>query len=282
MDRRDTARLFRQRLSEGIARAGLSRSAVALKAGIDRSTLSQLLSPNLVRLPRADTVAAIAAALQVSLDWLLGLGQEDKLDADILHESLEITPSPSALVDEGLIRWHQEAAGYKIRYVPTTLPDLFKTDAVIGHEFRDFAAQSTDQALIASHGRLAYSRLPETDMEVCVPVQRITGFARSEGIWKDLAQEARLEQLDAMIRLTDELYPTLRMYLFDGLTHFSAPYTIFGPLRAAVYMGQMYFVLNTSEHVRVLTRHFDDLIRAAVVQANEVPQFLRHLRRDIE
>ena len=84
-----------------------------------------------------------------------------------------------------------------------------------------------------------------------------------------------------MIRLAEELYPTLRIYLFDGLTHFSAPYTVFGPMRAAVYIGQLYFVINTQEHVRVLTRHFDDLIRAATVQANEVATFLSGLRAEI-
>ena len=281
MDRRDTARLFRQRLDAGMTRAGLNRSATAARAGIDRSTLSQLLSPDTGRLPRADTAASLAAALRVSLDWLLGLGQEDQLDADILHESLEITPSPAALADDGLARWHREAAGYKIRYVPATLPDLFKTDAVIAHEFRDFAARTTDRAKTASHDRLAYSRLPETDMEICLPVQRINGFTRGEGLWTDLPAAARAEQVETMIRLTDELYPTLRMYLFDGLTHFSAPYTIFGALRAAVYMGQMYFVLNTTEHIQGLTRHFDDLIRAAVVQANEAAGFLRHLRQEV-
>ncbi len=281
MDRRETARLFRERLQEGMERAGLHRSALAERAGIDRSTLSQLLTPDLARLPRADTVAAIAAALQVSLDWLLGLGQDDKLDADILYESLQVAAGPQILVDEGLDQWHSEAAGYKIRYVPSSLPDLLKTDAVIDYEFRDFAARTTDRALSASQSRLAYSRRPETDMEVCLSVQGVEGFVRGEGIWRGLPAAARSEQVDTMIRLAEELYPTLRIYLFDGLTHFSAPYTVFGPMRAAVYIGQLYFVINTQEHVRVLTRHFDDLIRAATVQANEVATFLSGLRAEI-
>ena len=32
--------------------------------------------------------------------------------------------------------------GYKISYVPTTLPDLVKTEAVIEHEYRAFEAKS--------------------------------------------------------------------------------------------------------------------------------------------
>jgi transcriptional regulator with XRE-family HTH domain len=282
MDRQSTVRVFRARLDEGMRRAGYNRSQLAKRAGVDRSTLSQLLSAGDLRMPRADTVAAIAMALNVSLDWLLGLSGEIRGGAAILNESLQITPRPHADVDENLHRWHEEAAGCKIRYVPSSLPDLAKTDAVIQYEFRSDVSKTPDQALAASQGKLAYSRLPETDMEICVSQQSIQGFARGEGIWSGLDATARSEQLERMTTLTDELYPGIRMYLFDGHSHYSVPYTIFGPLRAAIFVGQMYFVFNTTEHVRVLTRHFDDLIRAATVQAHETPDFLGALRREID
>jgi len=88
--------------------------------------------------------------------------------------------------------------------------------------------------------------------------------------------------MDRLVQLSDELYPSLRIYLFDALTHYSVPLTVFGPLRAAIYLGQMYFVFNTTEHIRVLTRHFDQLIRGAVVPAEQVPDYLRSLRKDIK
>ena len=141
MDRRDTARLFRARLGDAMEKGGHSRAALARRIDMDRSTLSQLLAAEHERLPRIETVAAIAGALQVSLDWLIGLSGEAKLGADILHESLQVTPSPGTPVDAGLARWRAEATGYKIRYVPTTLPDLVKTDAVIEHEYRDFSTR---------------------------------------------------------------------------------------------------------------------------------------------
>ena len=53
---------------------------------------------------------------------------------------------------------------------------------------------------------------------------------------------------------------------------------MFEPQRAAVYFGQMYLAFNTIEHVRVLTRHFDQLVRAAVVPAHEAADCLRGLR----
>ena len=282
MDRRDTAQRFRERLHEAMTSGRVNRSRLAARIGIDRSTLSQLLAPDADRLPRADTAAAIASALHVSLDWLLGLSQEAKLGADILHESVEVMPSADEPVDESLAAWYAKAAGYKIRHVPATLPDLMKTEEVLDYEYRDFAARSADRAIAISHGRLAYVRLPETDIEIGQSRQSLESFARAEGIWRDLSLAARREQLDHMIALIDELYPTLRMFFFDGRTHFSVPYTVFGPQRAVVYVGQMFFAFNTLEHIRVLTRHFDALVRASTVPAHAAGDFLRALRQELD
>ena len=123
--------MFRARLSEAMARAGTSQAALARRVGISRSTLAQLLSTEVNRLPRADTVAAVATELKVSLDWLLGFSQVDKLGADILHESLQVAPNAQHPVDAQLIAWFEEAAGAKIRYVPGTLPVFAKTGEVL-------------------------------------------------------------------------------------------------------------------------------------------------------
>ena len=278
MDRREVSRLFRLRLTETLARSGLSRSALARRAGIDRSTLSQLLSDDMDRLPRADTVAAIATELRVSLDWLLGLSHVERLGADILHESLQIAESAQTPVDEMLVRWFEEAAGYKVRYVPTTIPDIAKTEEVLRHEYRYFRSRPPDRAISASRDKLEHFRLPEADMEICISRQALETLAGGGGIWRTLDAAARRRQLDRLAEVVDELYPGLRMYLFDGLTHYSAPYTIFGRQRAALYVGQFYLVFNTTEHIAVLNRHFDDLIRAAVVQPVELVPFLGQLR----
>lgn len=96
-------------------------------------------------------------------------------------------------------------------------------------------------------------------------------------MYRTLAPNDRIAQVEHMIKLTDELYPTVRWFLFDGLERWAAPVTIFGPQRAALYLGQMYLVLSSAEHVRTLTQHFDDLIRAATVQPNEIPAYLTAL-----
>ena len=58
--------------------------------------------------------------------------------------------------------------------------------------------------------------------------------------------------------------------------------TIFGPLRAVLYAGEVYFVFNSRDHIRLLTEHFDSLIRSAVIQPPEIPAFARSLLRDLQ
>jgi transcriptional regulator with XRE-family HTH domain len=281
MDRRETVQVFRKNLSEVIERSGLSRSAFAAKLGLDRSTLSQLLSPDIQRLPRAETIAAIATSEQVSVDWLLGLSQEGQLGLDLVGPELEIEPGAGSPADERLQRWHAEAAGYKIRYVPATLPDLLKSEEVIDFEYRHHGSAVPQVRLQQAEERLAYSRRPETDMEVCTSFQSVEEFARGEGIWRALPVEIRRLQIGSMIRLIEELYPTFRWFLFDGLQRYCPPMTVFGPQRVAVYFGNMYVVFNSTEHIREMTRHFDGLIRAAVVQPTDMAAFLKSLLEEL-
>ena len=218
---------------------------------------------------------------QVSVDWLLGLTQIDQAGAELVSSALEIEPGSARQLDERLQTWHSEAVGYKIRYVPTTLPDLLKTPAVIRYEYQERDVSMPNRRIEQSEARLQYSRHPETDMEACSSLQSVRAFAAGEGIWEGLDNTARTEQMQRMIALVDELYPTFRWFLFDGLQRFSVPYTIFGPQRAAVYFGDMYFVFNATEQIRVLTRRFDDLIRAATIQPTEVHAYLNTLLKDI-
>jgi transcriptional regulator with XRE-family HTH domain len=281
-DRQETVRILRERLNELIARSGLSRSAFAERLDIDRSTLSQVLAGTTERLPRAETLAAIARDRKVSVDWLLGLTQQGGLGADVLTQPLEIESGGTSPADMRLTRWHNEAAGYKIRYIPTTLPDLFKTEAVIRYEYRTLTEPVSASRIEAATARLEAQRRPESDMEVCSTIQAIEGFTHGEGYWRGLPVAQRREQLRHMISLMDELYPTFRWFLYDARDRYSVPITVFGPLRATIYVGQMYMVFNSTEHIRALTAHFDELIRAARVQPPDVPPFLQRLLDELD
>jgi len=276
-DRRLTVRLFRERLQALINDLGDTQAAFARRIGIDRSTLSQLLSGHDDRLPRADTVAAVAQTCQVSADWLLGLSQETAADQAIVGPPLEVATGAADPANDRLKAWHAEAAGYKVRYAPTTLPDLLKTEAVNRYEYGDSRGLSFKAAERGAFDRLDYSRRPENDVEIVSSIQSLESFARGEGIWRGLETSARREQLEHIARLTEELYPTLRWFLFDARERYAPPVTIFGPLRAVLYAGEVYFVFNSRDHIRLLTEHFDSLIRSAVIQPPEVSGFATNL-----
>jgi transcriptional regulator with XRE-family HTH domain len=281
MDRQQTVESFRARVLELIERSNESRSAFAAKVGMDRSTLSQLLSTDNDRLPRAESVVAIARIEQVSCDWLLGLAQDRQEGTELIRADVEIESGAGSPIDERLARWHKEATGYKIRYIPTTLPDLLKTEAVIRYECPDVSEVPLETNVGQVSSRLSYSRQPETEMEVCCAAQTLESFARGEGVWRGLDRRERCAQIERMIELTDELYPTLRWSLYDGLSHFSVPVTLFGPKRAVVYVGQLYFVFNMTDHIRVLASHFDRLVKEAVTQPTDMPTYLLDLLREV-
>ncbi len=275
MDKRDLSDIFRERLRFLLARSGLSQSAFAAAVGIDRSALSQLMSGATTRLPRAETLLAIAERYRVSLDWLLGLSQDEGLAAEI-RASLEIEEGGDGYDETLLARWHADAAGTKIRYVPAGIPDLLRTRELIDYE-ADIARRNVDAQIDETRYRIDYNRRPETDMEACMPLHTLDVFARGLGVWSGLSEAARRRQLVHMGRLLDDLYPSFRLYLYDGRLRYSIPYTIFGTMRAAIYVGDIYMVLNATEPVRTLTRHFDNLIRAAVVNAHESAAHARML-----
>ncbi len=277
MERWETVERFRERLGQIIDGSGLSRSAFAKQVGIDRSTLSQILSDQNDRLPRVETLAAIATSANVSVDWLIGLSEEGALGTDVLV----VERGASSPADERLALWRGEAAGYKIRYVPTTLPDLLRTDEVIAYEYSHSPVASPEQRQATREERLDYQRRPETDTEVCSPRQTLESFAAGVGVWSRMSKAVRRKQLATMRELVGELYPTFRWFLFDGRHRYSVPLTIFGPKRAVIYTGQMYLVFSTLKYIRLFTEHFDELIRHATIQPPDVPDFLRELEDSV-
>lgn len=272
--------LFQRRLAELIGRSGVSRARFAARAGLDRSTLSQLLSPEAMRLPRAETIARIAGRHGASVDWLLGLSEQPNVTADVVTQPAIATGADDP-ADEQLRRWHEEARGAKVRYVPSTLPDQVKTDAVIAYENAKLSLSDAAALSASANDRILHARASASEIEVCSSRQSVESFARGEGLWRHLALRERRRQLEHMAGLVEELYPTYRWFLFDAREHFSAPYTVFGQKRVAIYMGGLYFAFTSTEHIRQLTLHFDDLIRIARVQPNETAAFIRKLTKDL-
>lgn len=275
MDKRDTSETFRQRLQQLQAQAGLSQSAFAARIGIDRSALSQLLSGREVRLPRAETLVALAAGFNVSTDWLLGLVVDPAIASETT-DRVEVQPSDGH-ADPALIQqWHQETMGQKVRSVPSRLPAMLRSAEVIAFETRGQPG-ARDRAEALTAFQLSHARQPESDMEMCMSVQRMQEFAVGAGLWRGLTRDQRQAQLRHMADLLDEMYPSFRLYLYDGLRGFLLPQILFGYQRAAIFAGDIYLMIRTRQTIRDLVRGFDGQVRSAVVHAHEVGDYLRKL-----
>ena len=278
LSKADRAALFRDRLTTAMATAGISRAALARAVGVDRSTLSQALSDTGARMPGAHLVAGAAAALGVSSDWLLGLSNRPESAADLVAAALEVSQAPRALVDQTIFDWHREAAGYKIRHVPAALPDMLKTDAMLEWEYGPHLGRSAQQAINASRDRLDWMRESHSDYEIAMPIYEMESFIRGTGYYTGLPAPVRLAQADHMEMLTRQLYPRLRIYLFDARRLYSAPVTVFGTLLAVFYTGGHYMAFRDRQRIETFTQDFDVLVREASHTARDLPGMIREMR----
>lgn len=280
-DKRDRAETFRERLLRAMDTAELNRSSLARATDVNRSTISQILDADNARLPNAHLAAECARALGVSSDWLLGLTDRPERPGDVIAASMQVTQAARNSSDEQLLDWHREAAGYKIRHVPATLPDLLKTEAVIRWEYDAFLGKTPDQVIGAMRDKVDWLRAANSDYEIAIPRHELEAFAAGTGYYAGLSLSARREQLDLLIAESEALFPALRLNLFDARRQFSAPLTLFGPLVGVLYVGKFYLAFRESERIKSLTQHFDWLIREAEVDARDVPAYIAQLRAQL-
>jgi len=283
IDKRTRSALFRERMATAMALSGTSRAALARAIGIDRSTISQLLSGDDTRLPGAHVVAGAAQVLGVSADWLLGLTDRPEQAGELLSTTLSISEAGRAAdIDDQIYAWHEEARGYKIRHVPATLPDILKTSALMEWEYRATYNQTPGRAIEVAEARLDWMRSSTSDYEIAIPLHELNALAEGSGYYAGLSADIRHEQLVWLQTVHHQLYPTLRVFLFDARHVFSAPITVYGPKIAAIYLGRFNIAFRDRERVQALTQHFDWLIRESAHSARQVPEFLQALLVKVE
>ncbi|MDA0188253.1 helix-turn-helix domain-containing protein [Roseicyclus sp.] len=282
-DKRRVAATFRDRLSAALMTSGMSRAALARAVGVDRSSVTQMLAEGDTRMPGGHVVAACAQALDVSADWLLGLSNRPEQAGALLDSSLSISETGRATgLDDQIFAWHREAEGYKIRHVPATLPDMLKTNAMLRWEYAPVTHRRPDAAIDAAAERLDWMRLSESDYEIAIAMHELESFARAEGYYTGLSAEIRRAQLDWLLEIYTQFYPSLRIFLFDARQLWSAPVTVFGPKMAVIYLGQHFLAFRDRDRVRTLSQHFDWLVREAAISARAVPDHLRALRAALD
>ncbi len=282
MDKRYRAQLFRDRLVGQMALSGMNRSALARATGVDRSTIAQLLAEGTTRLPNAHLAAECARSLGVSSDWLLGLTDRPERPGDVLAAAMTMTEAARSSADAQLHEWHREAVGYKIRHVPATLPDVLKTEAMLNWEYSRFLGKTAEQAIGAKQDRLAFLDAQSSDYEIAVSLGELRAFAAGAGYYQGLDPAIRREQLQGMVQASRDLYPSLRLFLYDSRRVFSAPVTVFGSFLGVVYVGRVYLAFRSRDRVRTLSEHFDGLVREAEIGAREATAWLEDLASNIE
>lgn len=281
MNKKERAQIFRERLNLAIRNTDSNRSALARNTGFNRSTLTQILNSDDPRLPNAHLVGECAEALGVSADWLLGLSDRHERAAEILSASFQFEKATRTPADEFVQNCYREAAGYKIRHVPVSLPDGLKTEAVLEYEYRAFLGKTPSQAIAFMRDTLAHIRAPSSDVEFCTRIDVLETFAQGGGYWSGLDSAARRAQLKHLEQLCRQYYPSLRLYLFDARKVYSSPMGVYGPLLGVVYVGQFYMVFRNRQQVVALTAHFDQLVREAETDARSTPDWIARLSQEI-
>lgn len=271
MDKRDLAKEFKNRLREVVASHAEGRGDFMRAAGIDRSALSQFLSPDTDRLPRAETLQRIASVTGVSVDWLLCLENAPEGRQEVA-QSVQIEKEIQADGSTPLDQWRREAAGFKLRTVPSTLPDIVSLadDEEISDTVEDTRGGGVENVL----ERIS---LNDMDVEIAMPLQTLQDLSARTGLWRDTPRTQSRRQLHHMAQICKSHYPALRLHVYDGTKTFSAPFTVFGNQRVALYIGEAYLVVSSPDQVRGFARQFDRLVRRAVIGSDKVHETLREL-----
>ena len=208
---------------------------------------------------------------------MLGLTNRPETPGDIVAAALSLSPAERTSAAAQLLAWHHEAAGYKVRHVPATLPDILKTSRMLEWEYASVPERRLPEAFKAMQDQLAWLSSGVSDYEISIPIHEIEACAAGTSYYNGVSENIRYEQLYFIADQCDQMFPRLRIFLFDAHQVFSSPVTIFGPNLAVIYVGQCYLAFREIERVKSLSGHFDWLVREAVVDARNVASYIRSM-----
>jgi hypothetical protein len=69
--------------------------------------------------------------------------------------------------------WHHWSAGYKVRHVPATLPDILKTDRMLYWEYASFRERRSREAYSAMQDQPEWLSSGVSDYEIALPIYEI-------------------------------------------------------------------------------------------------------------
>jgi hypothetical protein len=158
--------------------------------------------------------------------------------------------------------------------VPSTLPDIISLSPKVENPQSDARGGGVENLL-------ERFSLDDIDVEVAMPLQTLQDLAAGTGLWRGTDRSARRDQLEHMAQVCSVHYPALRLHIYDGTKTFSAPFTVFGNQRVALYIGEAYLVISSPDQVRGFSRQFDRLVRQAVIGSDLIHSTLGDLAASV-
>lgn len=225
-------------------------------SNITKSALARLLSDEVDHLPDAYTLIKLAHALDVSLEYLLGLGVA-RTDSAISFGA-EFFPSPFSsenTIPEELFL--SQTNGYFI-YVCETVPELLKTRAVLEIELGDLEVAASYHARMEAVRSAAATR--ENNGLVLMDGGIIDQLLHGTGRYVGLSTAQIREQIGILGSFFDSQRPTVSASVVDYRKNGLSQVFLSTPCRVVSRLGDGYVAAGNSE----LYQHLRQSARSAV------------------
>ncbi len=281
---REQFRLFQQRLNQAFKEQDIVPARFSKQTGIARSTLSDLLKGEDIRLPRLDTIVALAEHLDVTSDWLLGLSNEKNKVSEIIESALQVAETEQASKDKDpLHQWlSTEMTDTKLRQACLFFPDHMATIDVLLYKYKDrYEHHGLTSEKVDAFSHSYRDKIEHISVEMCAPLVNIETFAYGHDIWSELALEARQRQLLALADRLEETYPKHQMYLYDGLRNKPPMFILYGHQKASLWIGSYHLIFHIPKQVEAFHKQFDQHIRNTLIYPHEAPNYLRELTKKV-
>jgi transcriptional regulator with XRE-family HTH domain len=193
---------FSERLRAQFRKKGVSISRLAEDSGISRSVLSGYLSDD-TALPNAVNLVRLARALDCEPGVFLpslASGSEGGMITDVTQLSHAMVPDDRM---REMLDAISSAQGEFIYYVPSTIPEPIKTDAVFEFEYA-----ATDNGNLRSYIEAMRSMLTmPLNGGLLIDEVLLLDLAHTRGIYRGLAPSAAEEQLHNLLTFSGERFP---------------------------------------------------------------------------
>lgn len=231
------------KLREAMEARKITVAQLAFQADISKSSLARLVDKDLDRLPDTYTLVKLAYALDVNLDYLLGLSlQQTEAEISFGADFYPGVHSADNTIYEGAFL---PTGGAYFIYVCETVPDYLKTMAVLALEL------GSAEMATAYHARMTALREAAGTVEanglVLMDRRVIDQLRAGRGLYAGLTGDEIADQLASLTRFFDAQSPTLGALVVEYHTEGLTPVFLSSPSRVLTRLGDGYVAAGNSQ-----------------------------------